>query len=416
MMPHRGLTTPLLVLSLLATSCRKEMGDASSVRVTRADSAGVEIVTTETPAADVPVFATLDSTPDLRIGSVAGPVEEQFGSVRGLAVLSDGGVAVLDDQAAEVRVFGSDGAYVRTVGTKGEGPGEFQAPRSVTRLPGDTLAVYDYRAARITRFGPRGSLGRIVTLTFEGYGRPTGTSLFADGSVVASSRLSSPGAKVPPEGLSFTVDSAVLQVNGDDGALRDTVAVIPSLERFRDLDISPSAISIRLYPAAFDRSGVFIAHPDGIWCGFGDRWELRLLDPADGHVKRILRASGLERPLTDAEAEAILKASLAQARDPEDLRARQHRYDVSPRPAMRPTYNQVLVDDQARLWLEEWPGADTNTRRWWVFAADAALLGYVDVPGSFRLVAVTGDQAWGVTHDDLDVSYVVRYAVRLSAA
>lgn len=411
MVSHRYRMLVLLP-GLLTASCRAGTRDVSTIRVTRTDSAGIEIVTTETPATDVPVFATLDSMPDLRLGSVAGPPEEQFGSVRDLAVLSGGGVAVLDEQAAEVRIFGPDGAYLRTLGSEGEGPGEFQTPRSVTRLPGDTLAVYDYRAARITRFGPDGALGRVVTLTFEGYGRPTAASLFSDGRIVAATRLSTPGGKVPPQGLSFAVDSAVLQVNGDDGSLRDTIAVIPSLERFRDLDISPSAVSVRLYPAAFNRTGVFTAHPDGVWCGFGDRWELRLLDPADGHLKRILRAPGLKRPLTDEEADRILRASLAEARDPEDLRARQRRYDLSPRPTMRPTYDRVVVDDRARIWLEEWPGADTDTRRWWVFDSDGALLGSVNVPGAFWLLAVRDHQAWGVTHDDLDVSYVVRYPLR----
>ncbi|MCG6955434.1 MAG: hypothetical protein LJF04_05525 [Gemmatimonadetes bacterium] len=416
MMPYPRFGAIVLALSVFAAACRTESRGTRAVRVTRSDSAGIEIVTTATQAGDVPAFATLDSTPDLRIGSVAGPVEEQFGSVRDLAVLPDGGVAVLDDQAAEIRLFGPDGAYRLTVGTKGEGPGELQAPRSITLLPADTLAVYDYRAARITRFGTDGSLGRLVTLAFEGYGRPTSVSLFPDGRVVASSLLSRPGTRVPPEGLSFTLDSTVLQLNGNDGSLRDTVAVFPWMERFRDLDISPSAVFIRLYPAAFNRSGVVTTHPDGVWCGFGDRWELRLLDPVDGHVKRILRAPGLERPLTDGEADQILQASLAQASDPEDLRARHHRYDLSPRPAMRPTYDRVLVDDQARLWLEEWPGARTESRRWWVFAQDGALSGYVEVPGDFRLDAVRGHQAWGIVRDDLDVQYVVRYVIRPGGA
>jgi hypothetical protein len=416
MMPHPRFGTLVLALPVFAAACRTESRGTGAIHVARSDSAGIEVVTTATPTGDVPVFATLDSMPDLRIGSVAGPVEEQFGSVGDLAVLPDGGVAVLDDQAAEIRIFGPDGAYRRTVATKGEGPGELQVPRSVTLLPADTLAVYDYRADRITRFGTDGSLGRVVTLAFGGYGRPTTVSLFPDGRVVASSPVTEPGKRVPPEGLSFTMDSTVLQLNGDDGSLLDTVAVLPWMERFRDLDISPSAVFIRLYPAAFNRTGVFTAHPDGVWCGFGDRWELRLLDPVDGHVKRILRAPGLERPLTDAEADAILQASLAQASGPEDLRARRHRYELSPRPAMRPTYDRVLVDDQARLWLEEWPGGFTESRRWWVFARGGALLGYMDAPFGFRLVSVRGAQAWGVTRDDLDVSYVVRYAIRPAGA
>jgi hypothetical protein len=387
------------------------------LRATRTDSAGIELMTTQTAAADVPAFATLDSVPALRIGSLDGPKEEQFGSVTSLAPLSDGGIAVLDAQAREVRVFGPDGAYVRTVGRQGEGPGELSGPSVVARLGGDTLAVYDYRNGRVTLFGPDGKAARMVTLTSGGYGRPYLASFFPDGSLVGqmwySGSQSIPGTS---DKFTFGVDSVALVVYGADGSFGDTVDVLPGSETLRTVRRSGQMVITNMATTSFGRSNVFAASPDGVWSGFADHFALRLLDPADGHVERILRAPGLDRPLTDAEARQILDEDLAGAKTPTERRMEQQVFDLSPRPEVRPSYDRLVVDDRARLWVREWPGAHRDHRRWWVFGRDGALLGSVTMPGRFRLMAVQGDQAWGVFRDELDVPYVVCYALHTAGA
>ena len=50
--------------------------------------------------------------------------------------------------------------------------------------------------------------------------------------------------------------------------------------------------------------------------------------------------------------------------------------------------------------------------RWWVFARGGDLLGSVDVPSGMKITSVRCGWVWGVEHDELDVSYVVRYALR----
>jgi hypothetical protein len=170
-------------------------------------------------------------------------------------------------------------------------------------------------------------------------------------------------------------------------------------------------INILMQEAAFARSGVFAAHPDGVWAGFGDRWELRLFDAADGRLLRILRAPGLERALTAAEIEAVHRAAVASDTTPAQRERRDAWWTLSPRPEVRPTYDRLLVDDQARLWLREWPGAGQDPQRWWVFQREGDLLGSVDAPAGVTLLAVSGHDAWGVLRDEFDVPYVVRYPV-----
>jgi hypothetical protein len=406
-----------VTLTIVLASCGSNSSQGGrSPRVTRTDSAGTEIVTTETAAADVPVFATLDSAPGLRIGSLDGPKEEQFGSVTSLAPLADGGIAVLDAQAKEIRIFGPDGAYVRTVGRAGEGPGELSTPRGLAALGGDTLAVYDWRGGRITFFAPDGRVGRTATAFFQGYGQPYRVSFFADGSIVGQSGYSGGRGIVSGEKPTFVTDSAVLVFSPTDGSPGDTVDILQTGESVRSMHRSGQGVMVLTSTAAFERSNSFAASPDGVWSGYGDRYAVRLLDPSDGHAKRIVRAPGLDRPLTDEEVNAVKKAELADADTPERLRAAQQVIDLSPRPAMRPAFDRMLVDDGGRLWLRDWPGADTDTRRWWVFARDGGLLGSVVVPGKLRLMAIQNGHAWGIVHDELDVPYVVRYTMHAVGA
>ena len=403
-----------LALSTTLAACvsRDVEPDARPVS-TRIDSAGVEIVFTEVPLAGAPAFAELAAEPSLRLGSLAGAEEEQFGAIVDMAPLPDGGVAVLDQQAAQIRLFDSDGTYRGAVGSKGEGPGELVSPVNLATLLGDTLAVYDPRSRRVTLYPASGGDPAVRTLEGEGPSLPNRVSFFAEGGLVGSAPWFRTGGRgIPNEGEDMvSQDSAVIAVFSPEGALVDTAVVIPNREIIYKIMMVGQGINVLMSPTAFARSGVFAAHPDGVWAGFGERWELRLYDAATGALSRIARAPGLERDLTDQEMAAVHEAAMATDSTPAQRERRAVWWELSPRPEVRPTYDRLLVDDQGRLWLREWPGAGKDPQRWWVFQREGDLLGSVDVPTGVTLMAVSGADAWGVFRDELDVQYVVRYAM-----
>ncbi|MXX56187.1 MAG: hypothetical protein F4Z44_10470, partial [Gemmatimonadetes bacterium] len=59
------------------------------------------------------------------VGSVAGDDWDTFGNVRSVAFDSGGNLHIFDSQSEHILVVGPDGSLVRTVGGRGEGPGEF---------------------------------------------------------------------------------------------------------------------------------------------------------------------------------------------------------------------------------------------------------------------------------------------------
>ncbi len=409
--PRCAATSVSVVMVLLITACAEVTRTGRILESVRTDSAGVEIVLNPADAVVVPVFATMDTMATLRLGSVDGRPEEVFGTIDDVLPLANDGVAVLDGQAAEIRLFDADGAYRMSLGAKGQGPGELDRPSVLALLPGDTIAVYDARPMRITRFGPDGALGRITTLQ-DTRSRVVVASFLHDGRLVGQSRWLAPNGGAPPGSEPTLVrDTVVLTLFTTDGAVEDTVDIVPGREAITRIEMSERAISVFKRSPAFGRTNVFAVHPDGIWSSANDRFELRLRGLGSGRLIRIVRAPGLERPVTDALARTIYDRTLAEAETAGDRRRTEAWYALSPRPETLPAYDRIVVDDQGRLWVRAWSPRDEATP-WWVFATNGDLLGSVDVPRGTTISAVRCGWVWGVEQDELDVSYVVRYALR----
>lgn len=91
-----------------------------------------------------------------RLGGDSEAVEEFFGVIAQIATDPSGNVYLLDQQLNEVRIFGPDGGYLRTVGREGEGPGEFRNAADLTLLPDGRIAVLQRMPGKILLLSPTG--------------------------------------------------------------------------------------------------------------------------------------------------------------------------------------------------------------------------------------------------------------------
>jgi len=83
-----------------------------------------------------------------------------FSSIRSIAVDSKNNLYVLDNRAANIKVFGADGALRGTIGRKGQGPGEFSVPVDMEINAKDEVIVYDIGNHRISILGGGGNILR----------------------------------------------------------------------------------------------------------------------------------------------------------------------------------------------------------------------------------------------------------------
>ena len=125
---------------------------------------------------------SVDRAPALIIGRAIGLEAELFTQVVDAARLPDGGVAVLDAGADELRIFGADRVPVASVGGSGEGPGEFRGPFGVEVLPGDSIVVWDSGRGRLLYWSSDGDF--LVERPIDHHWTAHEGHLLPDGSVV----------------------------------------------------------------------------------------------------------------------------------------------------------------------------------------------------------------------------------------
>jgi hypothetical protein len=113
-----------------------------------------------TPPATAPVPGTpmeMEPAPRLSLGVAGGDASQEFFRVGTPFLLPDGRLVVPLGAGSELRVFGPDGEFLRSLGRQGEGPGEFVVLTEAWPR-GDTIEAFDSGLARITRFLPDGSV------------------------------------------------------------------------------------------------------------------------------------------------------------------------------------------------------------------------------------------------------------------
>ena len=149
-----------IILAVGATAC----GDQPAPRAPALaiDSAGVEIVTSDPLNSEA--YCALGEEPTLSIGVLEGEEPYMFNWIRGANRLSDGSIAMMNNGSGKIRIFDAGGTHLRSMGGKGEGPGEFRIGRFIWVLPGDTLWVGDYRPWRYHVYASTGEFIRLVAL------------------------------------------------------------------------------------------------------------------------------------------------------------------------------------------------------------------------------------------------------------
>ena len=74
-------------------------------------------------------------------------------------------IYVVDAGSARVLVFDFEGRFLKAIGRKGQGPGEFARPTGAGLLPDGALAVADFDGGRIELFDAAGTFVRLLNVT-----------------------------------------------------------------------------------------------------------------------------------------------------------------------------------------------------------------------------------------------------------
>src|SRR5690606_712467 len=147
-------STPLAAAALLACQASPPPADAGEWAGTMDTPASGRIIVRNP---DAPLWRPGEAwalREQFRLGATEGEGADVFGEIGDVELGPDGALHVRDAQASEVRVFGSDGAHLRTLGRRGRGPGELENPTGMAFDAHGPPWVMDWGNGRYSGFDP----------------------------------------------------------------------------------------------------------------------------------------------------------------------------------------------------------------------------------------------------------------------
>ncbi|MBN1272271.1 MAG: 6-bladed beta-propeller [Candidatus Aminicenantes bacterium] len=149
----------VLFSGLLFFGCNSEKsGWQGSIEVVD----GVTVV--QNPKEPLHAETPLTLEEELAIGGNTDAPNEMFAQIRHIAVGDNNELYILDNKENHIKCFDENGSYIRTIGKKGKGPGEFDNPSFIYFKSGE-LMVSEFD--RATFFSPEGDLLRIIPTSKE---------------------------------------------------------------------------------------------------------------------------------------------------------------------------------------------------------------------------------------------------------
>jgi hypothetical protein len=144
-----------IILSIISLSCNQQktkwQGSIEKVN-------GVTVV--KNPIEPMYGEDALELEEDLTIGVAEGEEEYMFTEIYDIDVDERGNIYVADRIRAHIRVFDENGIHLKTIGRKGQGPGEMQMPIYVQITNRDEVLVHDYLGQRLSYFSLDGNFLR----------------------------------------------------------------------------------------------------------------------------------------------------------------------------------------------------------------------------------------------------------------
>ena len=344
-----------------------------------------------------PVIAFIDLT----IGELEGESVYEFGAITGLAGNRAGHVFVSDGQADEIRMYGSDGVFLRRIARRGSGPSEVRSPCCLALDPAGRLWVRDNGNSRYNWY----DIGESDIESGSVRMVHTDRNFFAPPSFGVDGHLIDIGHRREAEG-----QLALVRFHRDpDGeVVREEPVLAPPADSLAEHQVEGS---VRGRPAVFYFQQPFgpfhlIAHsPRGGWAdAVSSRYAIRWIRADSTFDVRIERE--WDGPVvTEAERDTAL-ADLERRISFAGVTLSDLPFSV---PARKAPLSFLRFDQGGRLWVFLTPQADGPPEAH-VYRRDGIIAEVVRWPRdvSLRLSFLDEGFALGVTRDSLDVQRVVR--------
>lgn len=328
---ERAMLAALVLLGGCVSDRDADGTGAVSAEYAEHDSAGIVIAVTPGQVARADLGWEVSATPDLVIGGMTGEESADsaqiFQSISGVRQLTNGGVVVLDRGFGEVRFFDARGRFLRRLGRRGRGPGEFQlGPFLVPGFHADSLLLFDQRLDRFHVLSGDGDHYRVVTPDDRGFASRcvgiVGRSVLAERSAIMIPRGEGPlenpvtyawvdiatGARIPVDSFAVHATYITVRDGGSPSGHRIPFSSRPAAAVARSRALVTEAVSP----------------------------EIKEYD-VEARLRRIIRLAEPSRPVAESDIRRYDEATEGQ------------RNPTVPIPETMPSFRSLIVDDDGLL-------------------------------------------------------------------
>lgn len=346
--------------------------------------------------------AIIASEPILDIGAANGPEPYQFFGVRAARLLDDGTLAVANAGSGEVRFYSSEGRYLRSVGTRGEGPGELEGLRDFWVTPGDTTIAFDAGDRTIVTYAPDGSLVEDRALQrVDGLASPDVVGRLVDGTFIVRE---APSVRFRGAGK-LSRDTSVLARYGADGSLIRRISTRPGRAMYGYE--TPGRVHMALLH--FGAAPLEAVGDSVVYVHDGVSSTVDVLDP-DGEIVGRLDLGVTPAAPSDQEIEAYRRTRLESARTPDQRRAVELSLETVPFAETRPTATWILAGSAGDVWVRRFR-VDMAGPSNWMILRDGEVLGVGELPPGVTPLSLGAAGLVARWKDDLGVEHVRVYAL-----
>ncbi|MDE0103173.1 MAG: thioredoxin domain-containing protein [Bryobacterales bacterium] len=348
-----------------------------------------------------------------------------IGRIPGGLMLDANRIVLADGLSMNLFFVDISSGEVRTVGRRGQGPGEFQRVRTIGRTEQGGVFVDDFIAARVTVFSDDGTLVETIPykpVSFRGHAmvpRPVGVQ--ADGAIIF--RDADPIFSERPNGP-YRERISLLALKRDGS--RAEIADLPGREMVRR---NYGGVGFNAYEKPFSYSSleavagslvVVVDTESGYLSGYDRLGEVSItFDFGRGVVvtdeaeqlwrqERIARTEKRSNVTNvPVDAGALLSGLGDMANDEKDFYSNQEGNDVAP------SHSRLIVDGDGRVWVQRYPLPGSATALWqrW-HLGDHELDMVLELPADYRVLDAVGDRVLLRTTDELGVPRAIVATVK----
>lgn len=268
---------------------------------------------------------------ELTIAGKEGKEGQMFMNIVSIDVSEDGTIYLLDGRAANIKVFDSSGKFLKTIGRRGQGPGEFGRPESFSITPQDEIAVNDPGRRSIQFLDMDGNFLRQIPVNQPFF---TGPRFISSGDMIASYAIFGEEFKVVLEKLDNKLKPIL------------TFATIPMLKIPK--------VHIFLYRFVYDLRWDVTSKDEIIWGALTTPEYELYIHNQDGKLIRKIIKEYEPIEITKTEYEKMMKEWFGRS-------PASDRFEFII-PKNYPPFHTFILDDEGRIFVKKFEGVEQGKR------------------------------------------------------